>query len=830
MRIVRLCSGSTLAVLLCFQAGCNGRGPQSAPRFGNTHGTTPPKAATADLSRPFGYQEWSQVGGRTDPLSVGRALARVAGGTWVILASKPLDDLKWSPEWATHDYSQPSTTVLSSLEAIKKSGADVSWEGRKGYVLLYFGPVKELEALRPQPPAEIMGICICSDNGEALLNAVSDLGHVPIQGDRALLALRGTLATARKLPAEEDEPKSITAIISGSSYSYGGAQEAGRSALPFEFKLVERMTFNEFLTKLGTYLGGECREAGGKWEIRPITDPQKITAEIERLKTTLEQNTGNPADWGSSYSSRQSGGGGEEISLQELPALREEELSALESLAMFGKPAVPALAGFLTMEKAPLAQATMRMLSQMRLPESAAALSDFGRKLNGAQEPQHKAIAGLLLTELIYIFASDLSKPNASFLSGVATDPNTSARARAASRMALVRAGHLTPFQTTGHGKAWAPADLSFMLADAAPAEAKSSTPTPQPPGMITPLSSARTSDGDEWAVFVSGRLGAPEDLWLARRRGGPWEEFLFTGRQFERDQNYGYETPKPGTCVIQVSGDQITLRPPDPKLAAEVARLQKAIQKPSGSPQAQQALYRRYSELSQKSAASFQKTVKFSQQTLRKDTDGDRVTDIMEARLGTDAAKADTDGDRSPDGSDQNPLARSSPGVDRVQMLQAVFTALYGADTSPEPILVVIERPYWQAFDGSGARVLCVSREEFLRRSQELTTLRALEFGGPTTADDTVLRSDGPCLLSDSRNRAEVHFWQWNAPTGRRTEESYRYSAGRAGKTPVEYVARFERKGDWKVVSIKPWRFRTADRATAEYMDRSRNGMGGYR
>jgi hypothetical protein len=827
MRTVRLCSGCAVAMILCLQVGCQRGGPQSSSP-GISPRTPPPKAtAAADLSRPFGYAEWTQAGGRMDPLSVGRALARVAGGTWVILASKPLDDLKWSPEWATHGYSESSTTVLKSLEAIKKSGADVSWEARKGYILLHFGPAKELEALLTQPPAEIMGICVCSDNGEALLKAIGDIGHVPIHGDPRLLALRSALGEARKLHAVEDEPKNITSLIYGSSY--GATPEAGASALPFELKLIERLRFNDFLGKLGAYLGGECHDAGGKWEIRPLTDPQKVTTEIERLKGVLEQTAGNPADWGSSYASRQSGGAAEEVTLQELPQLREEEVSALESLSMFGKPAVPALAGFLSVEKAPLAQATMRVLSQMRLPESSAALSDFGRKLKETQDRKTKAVAGLLLTELIRILATDLSKPNVAFLAEVATDPNTTASARGAARMALVRAGHLAPFQSTGQAKAWTPGDLTFTLADVTPPGTKTAAETPRPAGTITPLSSVRTPDGDEWAVFVSGRLGAPEDLWLARRRGGPWEEYLFTGRQFERDQNYGSEAPKPGTCAIEVADDRITLRPPDPTLAAEVARLQKLIQKPTGTPQAQQALYRRYSELSQKNAIRFQKTVTFSQEGLRKDADGDGLTDVVEVRLGTDGGKADTDGDGVPDGKDSNPLARGSSG-DRNQMLQAVFGALYGADPSPEPILVILERPHWQTFEGSGARVLCVSREEYLRRSQELTTLRALEFGGPATADDTVLRTDGPCLLSDNGDRAEVHLWQWNGQAGRKNEAMYGYAAGQAGKTPVEYVARFERRGEWKVVSVKPWRFRTADRATAEYMERSRGGGRGYR
>ena len=41
----------------------------------------------------------------------------------------------------------------------------------------------------------------------------------------------------------------------------------------------------------------------------------------------------------------------------------------------------------------------------------------------------------------------------------------------------------------------------------------------------------------------------------------------------------------------------------------------------------------------------------------------------------------------------------------------------------------------------------------------------------------------------------------------------------------PVDTIARFERRGEWKLISIKPWKFDSADRAMAEFQQRSMLG-----
>lgn len=68
----------------------------------------------------------------------------------------------------------------------------------------------------------------------------------------------------------------------------------------------------------------------------------------------------------------------------------------------------------------------------------------------------------------------------------------------------------------------------------------------------------------------------------------------------------------------------------------------------------------------------------------LRRDTDSDGWTDLVEKRLGTNPKQADTDGDGLKDSEDANPLAASHSLSDTEKVLQAAFEARYRIDFEP--------------------------------------------------------------------------------------------------------------------------------------------------
>lgn len=72
-------------------------------------------------------------------------------------------------------------------------------------------------------------------------------------------------------------------------------------------------------------------------------------------------------------------------------------------------------------------------------------------------------------------------------------------------------------------------------------------------------------------------------------------------------------------------------------------------------------------------------------------DSDGDGLTDLLEARLGTDLAGADSDRDGTPDGRDSNPLTLAGQVTgEKARIRQAVFTFLFATAGSEYPIYVV--------------------------------------------------------------------------------------------------------------------------------------------
>jgi hypothetical protein len=99
----------------------------------------------------------------------------------------------------------------------------------------------------------------------------------------------------------------------------------------------------------------------------------------------------------------------------------------------------------------------------------------------------------------------------------------------------------------------------------------------------------------------------------------------------------------------------------------------------------------------------------------VKRDSDGDGLTDLMEEKLGLDPLSPDTDDDGIPDGSDPLPLQPRSEAEssERGQLLEAVLPYLFGG---PSPIQQTAagghegSAMYWQPRPFASARTLFIS------------------------------------------------------------------------------------------------------------------------
>jgi hypothetical protein len=788
-----------------------------------------PNAPAADLSRPLRLSYEGSRGDLREPLTLAQLMARSAGGTWVALAPKPLEYLKWQPDSRSSD----TLTVAKALEAVRNAGTPLAWETKNGYTLLYFGTPQQLAGIRAHPPLKISGLYLAAGTGAALLDAVGDLWQISIRPDPDLLKPRDALIAARKRQQEEEKDSAEAAgpltLSPYQRFADQSGDETDREPALVEFKVVDRLDLEDLLHRLAAIFGGECVESARQtWEIRPFSDARKVAAEIERLRGIAAEHTEGE---GTSYASRAQG---EEEEGAEIGPVRSETQAAMEGLAVLGRPALPALADFLDPQKPELAQAALQILGDLPFAQVDRTLFAFGRQLQGPLKGRAAAARPALQAALVRVVSHRSGSQAATWLGDAARDERVAPAARMRARMVLLARGDLAPFARAARRALLPVGGPEFALASppTPPAGARPGPPGEPPPDAITPLATTVGPDGSAWAVFLSGRYGDPDDLWLARGRDGRWQEFLFTGQSYPRPSQGSYpgygERPKPGGCVVEVKSDQVTLRPPDLPLAAQEAGIRQALET-SGSPsqKQRQQLYEQYARIRERAASQMEHAITLSLADLRRDSDGDGLPDLVERRLGTDPLKADTDGDGVPDGRDANSLARPDPHPsDRSRLLQLVFTALCAGDPSRDAILVVLDPAYWQEFYGARGRVICISKEEFQRRTAQLGAMRVIQFGGPANAEATILRKDGPCLYNDDRSKAEVHFWQW-VPASANPYEMMRGMTLTNG--PVDLIARFERRGDWQLIAVKPWRVDTAGRAAARLLRRRIYGvMGG--
>jgi hypothetical protein len=116
--------------------------------------------------------------------------------------------------------------------------------------------------------------------------------------------------------------------------------------------------------------------------------------------------------------------------------------------------------------------------------------------------------------------------------------------------------------------------------------------------------------------------------------------------------------------------------------------------------------------------------------ETLRKDSDGDGLTDIVEARFRTDPNKADTDGDGIPDNLDLNPRF-ALPRTEKTVIMETVIEDYllnfhtdtlsnlqipepnYATDTT-ETVLIVSNSPDIQSIQPKSHRIIILTEEEY--------------------------------------------------------------------------------------------------------------------
>lgn len=253
-------------------------------------------------------------------------------------------------------------------------------------------------------------------------------------------------------------------------------------------------------------------------------------------------------------------------------------------------------------------------------------------------------------------------------------------------------------------------------------------------------LAMHKSKAGKSWGLLRSGVLGSAGDLWLAEQVNGKWVHPLFTG----------------------VSTDGISRwvksKPPEPTIGG-------------------------------KHAAELVKGAWFdvlaSNREIRRDSDHDGLTDLVEKRLGTNPRQADTDRDGIPDGTDPFPNARPRSLSDTEQVLQAAFEARYHFDTSEGPALVYLPasmKPFEMV--GRSGPTLCAAEHEGFSLPLEQCYEQGIAF----------VRFSG-----DDRKGSDMVSWNKD-----RTEARLIISTYFGGLNGTGYRAIVRKFGnDWVVVSM---------------------------
>lgn len=164
---------------------------------------------------------------------------------------------------------------------------------------------------------------------------------------------------------------------------------------------------------------------------------------------------------------------------------------------------------------------------------------------------------------------------------------------------------------------------------------------TPDPETVV--LAEKKDAQGRTWGLLQCGVLASRGDLWIAEKVDGKWKDPLFLG--------------------VSLEGVSRWVKPPvpEPKVAGKTAK-----------------------ELADGAWFAL-----VGNGEIRKDTDADGLTDLVEKRLGTDASKADTDGDGDSDAVDPWPNAAPRATTEAEKVMEAVFEARYHFTGSTGPGLI---------------------------------------------------------------------------------------------------------------------------------------------
>ena len=181
--------------------------------------------------------------------------------------------------------------------------------------------------------------------------------------------------------------------------------------------------------------------------------------------------------------------------------------------------------------------------------------------------------------------------------------------------------------------------------------------------GVDTPFSSSRSvaTPGGEWLAYASPALGGRNDVWLARVAQGGIEGPWFTGRTVPGEIDLEFlDVKDEGTLVLE-----------SVEIECDGCYLDEEDRPKSGKP--------------------VETTLELA--SLRKDTDKDGWTDLVEGRLGTDPSSKDSDKDGLADAKDPAPLGSaktSAKAMARQRILLAAVHALLAFAPSDEPLFVV--------------------------------------------------------------------------------------------------------------------------------------------